>query len=106
VSAAFSPEGVEPDGSSGPSGGWNSITSALPTSPRASERSGTPRMIHTRPALVGRFVGLGVQVPPLDRQAVLGPKLLDVYERALPLAKQQVLQGGNGQKVVFGVHGR
>jgi hypothetical protein len=42
-----------------------------------------------------------VQVPALDREPVLGPQPLDVDQRALPRAEQQVLQRADGQEVVF-----
>ena len=46
-----------------------------------------------------------MQMLPLDRKPVLGPLLLDVDERALPLTEQQVLEGRNREQVVFGEHG-
>lgn len=54
---------------------------------------------------IARFLmGLAMQMLPLNRQPVLGPLLLDVDERALPLTKQQVLEGGDREEIVFGEH--
>jgi hypothetical protein len=45
-----------------------------------------------------------MEVLPLNGEIILGPHLLDVDESALPLAEQQVLQGGNREKGVFREH--
>ncbi len=45
-----------------------------------------------------------VQNAPFRRQAVLVPHLLDVDQRTLPLAEQQVLEPRKGQQLVFGIH--
>jgi hypothetical protein len=42
-----------------------------------------------------------VEHPPLRRQPVLFPDLLDVDEPPLPLAEHQVLQAREREKVVF-----
>jgi hypothetical protein len=41
---------------------------------------------------------------PFSSKQVFVPHLLNLDQRALPLAKKQVLQGGQGDEVVFGVH--
>ncbi len=58
-------------------------------------------------------MGLLVKMPAFDGQSVLGPEALDVDQGALPLAEEQVLEGGDRQEVVFseasirsaGIHG-
>jgi len=45
-----------------------------------------------------------VQNPPLRREHILTPLLLNVDQRALAFAEKQMLKSGKGKKVVFGVH--
>ena len=45
-------------------------------------------------------VGPLVQVPALDGELVLRPEPLDMNQRALPRAIQQMLQGGDGEKLI------
>ena len=47
---------------------------------------------------------LAVQVRSLDGVPILGPLPLDMDQRTLPLAEQQVLERGERQEVVFGEH--
>jgi hypothetical protein len=46
-----------------------------------------------------------VQMPPFERQRVLRPQPLDVDQHRLPLAEQEVLQGGEREEVFLGDHG-
>jgi hypothetical protein len=48
---------------------------------------------------------LAMQVLPLDGKPILSPLPLDVNQRALPLAKQQVLKRADRQELILGVHG-
>ena len=43
---------------------------------------------------------------PFGGQAVLIPELLDVDERALPFTEEQMLERGEWDEVVFGVHAK
>jgi len=56
------------------------------------------------PCLPGGVIRSLVEVPPLDRPSVLRPESLDVNERTLPLAEEQVLERRERQKVGFVVH--
>jgi hypothetical protein len=49
-------------------------------------------------------VGLPMEDAPLGRKPILAPQTLDMNERALPLAEQQMLQSGEGQEIGFEVH--
>ena len=49
---------------------------------------------HVSPGLGTLFVDALVQLLALHRAAIFAPLLLDVNQRALPLAEEQVLQGG------------
>lgn len=52
--------------------------------------------------LGGGLVSPAVQDVPLGREPIVRPRPLDVDERALPLAEQQVLQGAEGDEIVVG----
>lgn len=52
-----------------------------------------------RPARGSALIRAFVQVPTLRGENVLGPEPLDVDERALPLAVEQVLEGGDREKI-------
>ena len=45
-----------------------------------------------------------VQMSPFDGKHILGPKLFDMDQRALPRAKDQMLQCRDGQELVFAIH--
>ena len=60
-----------------------------------------PRDAHIAANFVPGGMDMVVSQPPFGRETVLAPGLFDVDQRALPLAIQQVLQGGKGQEVVF-----
>ena len=49
-------------------------------------------------------VRLLMKMPAFDGQRILYPHLLQMDQRALPLAKQQVLESGKREEVVFGEH--
>ena len=46
-----------------------------------------------------------MQVVSLNREGVIQPEALNMNQRALAFAKQQVLQGAEGEQVGLGVHG-
>ena len=75
-----------------------------------SQAQGTKGKIPRDAGIAAGFMPGGMDMvvgeAPLGREAVLAPNLLDMDQRALPLAIQQVLQGGKGQEIIFGVgHG-
>jgi hypothetical protein len=47
-----------------------------------------------------------MHLPPLDGQPILRPRLLKMNQRTLPLTKQQMLQGGDGEELGIGEHVR
>lgn len=53
-----------------------------------------PRDPQVATGLPGSLVYATVEVTALDRKSVVRPYLLDMDERALPLAEEQVLEGG------------
>jgi len=56
----------------------------------------SPRDPHSRPRFIGSIVSPLVQDGTLHGEAVLRPNLLQVDERALALAEEEVLEGGEG----------
>jgi len=57
------------------------------------------------PRLVVLRVDPLVEDVALGGEAIVGPELLDVDEGELPLAVGQVLEAGDGDQVVLGIHG-
>jgi hypothetical protein len=55
-------------------------------------------------AFIARLMHPLVHQPPLGSQAVFIPRLLQVNQRALPRAKQPMLQSREWQIVRFGIH--
>nr|UXE45752.1 hypothetical protein Hi04_10k_c5203_00033 [uncultured bacterium] len=53
------------------------------------------------PGFIGTFMRPLVKDISLGGEFVVAPDLLDMNERALPLAKQQMLKRGNRQKLLF-----
>src|SRR6185295_6917681 len=73
--------------------------------PQASQRN-SPGEVNVAAGLPLPRVDTLVQVPALDGERVLHPDLLEMNQRTLPLAKQQVLQGREREEVAFGEHFR
>jgi hypothetical protein len=71
--------------------------------PQGAERHAS-RGPHVTPGRARALVRLAVQMRALHGQAVVGPQLLHVDQRTLPLAEKQVLKREMGEKIVFGVH--
>lgn len=71
--------------------------------PEGSEREG-PADTEVSRDLGFPAIGLFMQMPALDGERVLGPEPLDVDQRALSRAEQEVLQGADGKKIFFGEH--
>jgi len=59
----------------------------------------------TGTGFVWAVVGSLVQDLALGREAVLGPSLFQMDQGGLPGAKEKVLEGGEGEELVFGEHG-
>lgn len=65
------------------------------------KRPGDPEIA---PGFLDSAVRLLVEVTALDGQRIFHPDLLQMDQSALPLAEQQVLQGGKREEVVFAEH--
>jgi len=63
-----------------------------------------PRNPDIAPGLCSSLVDAVVQVLPLDGKSIVRPELLNVDQRALPLAEHQMLQCRQLQQSIFVIH--